>query len=75
MQVEYSTDVVFRSKATLAPLYEQLARHSVLTVKAETIATFLGRKISPTLAQEIGSQFSTRIEGTCIKHRPHVAKR
>ena len=26
-------------------------------------------KISPQLAQEIGSQFSTRIEGTCIKHR------
>lgn len=69
MQVEYSTDLVFRSKATLAPLYEQLARHSVLTVKAETIATFLGRKIAPNLAQEIGNQFSTRIEGTCIKHR------
>lgn len=69
MQVEYSTDLVFRSKGTLAPLYEQLARHSVLTVKAETIATFLGRKIDPKLAQEIGSQFSTRIEGACIKHR------
>src|SRR5437588_2311814 len=27
------------------------------------------RQISPQLAQEIGSQFSTRIEGTCIKHR------
>ena len=69
MQVEYSTDLIFRSKATLAPLYEQLARHSVLTVKAETIATFLGKSIAPNLAQEIGSQFSTRIEGTCIKHR------
>ena len=23
----------------------------------------------PALAQEIGSRFSTRIEGTCIKHR------
>lgn len=69
MQVEYSTDLVFRSKTTLAPLYEQLTRHSVLTVKAETIATFLGRKISPALAQEIGNQFSTRIQGTCIKHR------
>jgi hypothetical protein len=69
MQVEYSTDLVFRSKAVLAPLYEQLARHSVLSVKAETIATFLGRSIAPTLAQEIGSQFSTRMEGTCIKCR------
>jgi hypothetical protein len=69
MQVEYSTDLVFRSTTTLAPLYEQLARQSVLSVKAEQVATFLGRKITPQLAQKIGSQFSTRIEGTCIKHR------
>jgi hypothetical protein len=69
MQVEYATDVVFRSATTLGPLYEQLTRESVLSIKAEQIATFLGRQISPQLAQEIGSQFSTRIEGTCIKHR------
>ena len=69
MQVEYATDLVFRSAATLGPLYEQLVRQSVLSVKAEQVASFLGRKITPLLAQEIGSQFSTRIEGTCIKHR------
>jgi hypothetical protein len=33
------------------------------------VATFLGHKITPQLAQEIGSQFATRIEGTCVKHR------
>src|ERR1700693_1954595 len=69
MQVEYATDLVFRSAATLGPLYEQLTRQSVLSVKAEQIATFLGRQITPQLAQEIGNQLSTRIEGTCIKHR------
>src|ERR1700719_2714297 len=69
MQVEYATDLVFRSVRTLRPLYQHLARESVLSVKAEQIASFLGRQISPQLAQEIGSQFSTRIEGTCIKHR------
>ena len=69
MQVEYATDLAFRSAATLGPLYEQLVRQSVLNVKAEQVATFLGRQITPLLAQEIGSQFSTRIEGTCIKHR------
>ena len=69
MQVEYSTDLVFRSQAMLAPLYEQLARQAVLAVKAEHVATFLGHKITPQLAQEIGSRFATRIEGTCIKHR------
>jgi hypothetical protein len=68
MQVEYATDLVFRSAATLGPLYQQLTRESVLSVKAEQIATFLGRQITPQLAQEVGSQFSTRIEGTCIKH-------
>jgi len=69
MQVEYATDLAFRSIATLGPLYQQLIRETVLSVKAEQIATFLGRQIAPLLAQEIGSQFSTRIEGTCVKHR------
>jgi hypothetical protein len=69
MQVEYATDLAFRSTTTLSPLYEQLIRETVLSVKAEQITTFLGRQITPLLAQEIGSQFSTRIEGTCVKHR------
>jgi hypothetical protein len=69
MQIEYATDLVFRSATTLKPLYEQLARQAVLAVKAEQVATFLGKKITPQLAQELGSRFATRIEGTCIKHR------
>jgi DNA-binding HxlR family transcriptional regulator len=69
MQVEYSTDLVFRSETSLKPLYEQLSREAVLAVKAEQVASFLGKKITPLLAQEIGSRFATRIEGTCIKHR------
>ena len=69
MQVEYSTDLVFRSPTTPGPLYERLIRQSGLSVKAEQIATFLGRQVTPQLALELGSQFSTGIEGTCIKHR------
>jgi hypothetical protein len=69
MQVEYSMDLVFRSEAILKPLYEQLSREAVLSVKAEQVASFLGKKISPLLAQEIDSRFTTRIQGTCIKHR------
>jgi hypothetical protein len=65
-QVEYATDLAFRSRATL---YDQLIRETVLSVKAEQVASFLGRQITPHLAQEIGSQFSTRIQGTCVKHR------
>jgi hypothetical protein len=69
MRAEYSTDLVFRSREALAPLYEQLSRESVLSVKADQVATFLGKKITPQLAQELGSRFQTRIQGTCIKHR------
>ena len=35
MQVEYATDLMFRSQAVLKPLYEQLSRQAILTVKAE----------------------------------------
>jgi hypothetical protein len=69
MQVEYSMDLVFRSETMLKPLYEQLSREAVLAVKADQVASFLGKKITPLLAQELGSRFATRIEGTCIKHR------
>ncbi len=69
MQVEYATDLIFRSETILKPLYEQLSRQAVLAVKAEQVASFLGKKITTLLAQEIGSRFATRIEGTCIKHR------
>ena len=69
MQTEYSTDLVFTSEAALKPIYEQLSRQAVIAVKAETVSSFLGKKITPQLAQEIGSRLSPRFEGTCIKHR------
>jgi hypothetical protein len=69
MQVEYATDLAFRTPAILKPLYEQLSRQAILTVKAEHFAIFLGRRITAQLAQEIGSQFTTQTEGTCVKHQ------
>jgi hypothetical protein len=68
MEVEYATDLAFRSITTLGPLYEQLIREAVLSVKAEQVASFLGHRITPQLAQKIGSRLSTRIEETCVKH-------
>ena len=47
---------------------EGLSRQAVIAVKAEQVSSFLGKKITPQLAQEIGSRLSTRIAGTCIKH-------
>jgi hypothetical protein len=67
-QIEYSSDLMFKSADILIPLYDCLSRQSVLAADAPRVAGFLGKKVSPQLAQEIGSRLSTRIEGRCIKH-------
>jgi hypothetical protein len=72
MQVEYATDIVFKRREDLAPIYEALTRTAVHAVKAEHVATFLGRKLHGNFEGEAGSRFETRIQGTCIKH--HMAE-
>ena len=67
-QAEYSTDLMFRSEQILVPLYDAISRQAGLAADAPRVAGFLGKKITPALAQEIGSRLSTRIEGRCIKH-------
>jgi hypothetical protein len=67
-QAEYSTDLMFRSEQILVPLYDAISRQAVLAADADRVASFLGKKVTPQLAQEIGSRLSTRIEGRCIKH-------
>jgi DNA-binding MarR family transcriptional regulator len=64
---------MFRSEQILAPLYDAISRQAVLAANAERVSGFLGKKITPQLAQEIGSRLSTRIEGRCIKHSMGVA--
>ena len=68
MQVEYATDIVFRRRDDLEPLYEALARTAIHTVKPGDVATFLGRKLTDQFQGEVGNDFHTRIEGTRIKH-------
>ena len=67
-QCEYATDIVFRKQAELQPLYENLSRTAIHTVKPDNIATFLGKKLSPQFEGEAGNRFNIRIEGTRIKH-------
>ena len=68
MQVEYATDIVFKRQSDLQPLYEELSRVAVVVVKADNIATFLGRKLDGRYQDEMGNDFNTRIEGTRIRH-------
>jgi hypothetical protein len=68
MQVEYATDVVFQRQAEFQPLYAALTHTAIHAVKPAHVATFLGRKLTRAYQDEIGNDFSTRIEGTRIKH-------
>jgi len=69
MQLEYATDLVFRSRKALQPLYEHLVRMAVHAVRAEQVATFLGKKLDPRYLGEVGNDFNTRIQGTRIRHQ------
>jgi hypothetical protein len=68
MQAEYATDIVFKRQSDLAPIYDELIRTAVHAVKADNIATFLGRNLHANYQDEMGNDFSTRIQGTRIKH-------
>jgi hypothetical protein len=67
-QAEYATDIVFRSAADLAPLYDHLLRTSIHAIKADDIATFLGRSPATAAKRETGGDFSIRIHGTRVRH-------
>ncbi|MGH9893921.1 MAG: MarR family transcriptional regulator, partial [bacterium] len=68
-QTEYATDIVFRQREDLAPLYDHLIRTAVHVVRAEHVATFLGKKLDPRYLGEVGNDFNTRIQGTRIRHQ------
>ena len=69
MQIEYATDIIFKKKNDLKSIYDEIVRTAIHSVKVENIATFLGRKLHGSYQDEMGNNFNTRIEGTCIKHR------
>ena len=68
MQVEYATDLIFKRREDLQPLYEELVRLAIHLVKPEHIAMFLGKKLDGRTVAELGTDFHTRIQGTCLKH-------
>jgi len=66
MQVEYALDIVFKNAETLQPIYEEISRQAVLSVRTGEVARFLGKRLSP--QAQVQSDFHTRVEGTRIKH-------
>jgi hypothetical protein len=68
MQVEYSFDLMWRSADKLAPVYEELSRQAIFTVKAPEVAKFLGKRFPANTDTALGSDLHTRVEGTRVKH-------
>jgi len=68
MQLERATNIVFKSHDVLAPIYEEIVRTLSHAVRPDTLTMFLGKPLDPRYEGELGSKFSTRIEGHCLRH-------
>ncbi len=67
-QIECATDIMFKKPGYLEPLYDEISRTAIFTVKPDDIATFLGQRITYNCIKEIGTNYNQRILGTRIKH-------
>ena len=67
-QIECATDIMFKQQADLEPLYDEIIRTAIHTVKPDNIATFPGQRITYNCKKEVGTNYNQRILGTRIKH-------
>lgn len=69
-QAEYSTDVLFRDRRSLAGLYPRLLDHAAVHFSAQDILTFLGRRLHGRFDGEVLTDCKKdRWPGARIKHR------
>jgi len=74
-QMEWATDVMFRSPQALASIYPSLVRHAIHTYSSGDVMRFLGQwttprgQVHPAFQGEIVSDLLARPEGVRVKHR------
>lgn len=68
-QAEFATDILFRNRTALAPLYRACVKHALLCFRAQDVLGFLGRKITGNFKADVLKDFKTRVEGMRMKHR------
>ncbi len=59
---------MFKQSCDLEPLYNEIIRTAVFTVKPDNIAIFLGQRITYNCKKEVDTNYNQRIFGTRIKH-------
>ena len=67
-QIEYATDIVFKSTQILPTLYEELVRGAVNEVQAADVYRFMGKRLTKASADEVSSRLNTYVQGTRLKH-------
>jgi hypothetical protein len=73
-QSEWSSDVLFRTRADLQAMYPRLVRHAITTYGAVDILRYLGRKVAEGRGVpahfngEVESRLNEREEGIRVKH-------
>ena len=69
-ETEWATDVLFQSPQALASVYPNLLRHAVTTFGSLDTLRFLGQVpvVHRNTTREVISSFTTRPEGTRVKH-------
>jgi len=68
-QTEWATDTVFDSPQALAAIYPQLVRGAIATFDSRSVMRFLGHRFYENHEGEIVSDYCSRPEGVCVKHR------
>jgi hypothetical protein len=67
-QVEYAQDLLFKDPAKMDQLFDELARQSILSVKADDVARFLGKRLPMGHDTQVTSHFGRRHAGFRLKH-------
>ena len=68
-QIEYSTDIIFKSEERLNILFEQLLNYCNNTILPENVMSFLGKKLSGKQSGRIQSSCRKTYNGFRIKHQ------
>ena len=68
-QTEWATDTVFDSPEALAAIYPQLVRGAIASFDSRNVMRFLGHRFYEDHQGEIVSDYRSRPEGVCVKHR------
>ena len=68
-QIEYATDIMFKSEEALNKHYEELVKQITLSTAPEDILTFLGKKLRGDQAGKIQTSYKRTYFGIRIKHQ------